>query len=322
VEISWSQVVSWALRPTLCTAVASFIAFALILIPLERWYRPTARDTSFRAGFRTDLLFWVFTPIVGKTATYAAVTAVVAGLMRMTGRELDPFSVTGWGAVGRQALWLQAIEVMLLADLIFYWTHRLFHSTPLWPFHAVHHSSEHLDWVSSMRFHPFNDIVSRVFQAVPLVLLGFAPGAVVCAIPVVVTFIVVTHANVPWTWGPLRNVIVSPVYHHWHHSSETEALDKNFAGMFVMWDYLFGTRHMPRERRPTRYGVSDAAVPTGFLALIIYPFSMIVRRIGSRRLSASPPPRPMRERIPIRTPRATDPGIQTELHSIDSPLRE
>ncbi len=271
-ELSWSQLTVWALRPTPVTAAVTFALFAAVLVPLERLCRPLVRGPARRSGLRTDLLFWVFTPLVGKAATYAAVTAVVAGLMRLTGRELDPFSGAGWGAVGRQPLWLQAIEVLVLADLIFYWTHRLFHTTRMWPFHAVHHSSEHLDWVSSMRFHPVNDIVSRVFQAVPLVLLGFAPAAVVCAIPVVVSFIVVTHANVPWTWGPLRNVFVSPVYHHWHHSTEPEAVDKNFAGVFVFWDWLFGTRYLPRARHPERYGVFDTGVPRGFLGLLAYPF--------------------------------------------------
>src|SRR5207248_824483 len=103
--------------------------FAAVLVPVERLCRPSARGATRRAGLRTDLLFWVFTPLVGKAATYAAVTAVVAGLMHLTERELDLFSTTGWGAVGRQPLWLQAVEVLVLADLIFYWIHRLFHTT-------------------------------------------------------------------------------------------------------------------------------------------------------------------------------------------------
>jgi sterol desaturase/sphingolipid hydroxylase (fatty acid hydroxylase superfamily) len=277
-EISWSQLIEWAIHPTPLAAAVSFVLFAAILGPVEWFSRAASRGPSRRSGVRTDILFWAFAPIVGKAFTYAAVTTLVAGLMQLTGRELDPFSTTGWSVVGRQPLWLQAIEVLLLADLIFYWTHRLFHTTRLWPFHAVHHSPEQLDWLSSMRFHPVNDVISRIFQGVPLVLLGFAPIAVVCAIPVVVTFIVITHADVPWTWGPLRHIFVSPVYHHWHHSSEPEAIDKNFAGVFVLWDWLFGTHYLPRDRRPTRYGVTDNDVPHGFLGLLAYPFLTRSRR--------------------------------------------
>src|SRR4051812_39069028 len=95
-ELSWSQLTAWALRPTPVTAAVALVLFAAALVPLERLYRPFAPGQRRRQGLRTDLLFWVFTPLVGRAATYAAVTAVVAGLMRLTGRELDPFSGTGW----------------------------------------------------------------------------------------------------------------------------------------------------------------------------------------------------------------------------------
>ncbi len=265
----WPLFTQWAIWPTALSAALGFGAFAVILGPAEWFHRGHTRS---RTGLRTDLLFWVFTPAVGKAITFAAVTAVVSWVMARSGRELDFTSGAGWGPVGRQPLWLQALEMLVLCDFIFYWTHRLFHTTQMWPFHAVHHSPEHLDWLSAMRFHPINDVVSRVCQAVPLVLLGFAPAAVLCAVPVVVVFVVVTHADVPWTWGPLKHIIVSPVYHHWHHSSEPEALDTNFAGIFVLWDRLFGTKYMPEGRRPRVYGLKNERAPGSFLGLLAYPF--------------------------------------------------
>jgi sterol desaturase/sphingolipid hydroxylase (fatty acid hydroxylase superfamily) len=134
-----------------------------------------------------------------------------------------------------------------------------------------------MDWLTSTRFHPINDVVSRTFQAVPLVVLGFAPAAVMCAIPVVVAFIVVTHASLPWTWGPLRYVFVSPVYHHWHHSTDRAALDKNFAGALVVWDWLFGTLYLPANRRPTAFGVLGERLPGGLIGLLVWPFRRVVR---------------------------------------------
>jgi sterol desaturase/sphingolipid hydroxylase (fatty acid hydroxylase superfamily) len=277
-DTSWELFTRWALWPTALSAVLGFAAFAVVLGPAEWFCR---RSNAPRGGLRTDLLFWAFTPLVGKAVTLAVVTGLVAALMALGGRELDITSTAGRGPVGRQPLWLQALEALVLADFIFYWVHRAFHSTSLWPAHAVHHSSERLDWLSSMRFHPINDVVSRVVQAVPLVLLGFAPVAVVCAIPVIVVFIVVTHADVPWTWGPLKHVLVSPVYHHWHHSSEPEAIDRNFAGVLVLWDRLFGTRYMPADRLPAVYGVVGEPVPGGFLGLLLYPFRAVFRLSGS-----------------------------------------
>jgi sterol desaturase/sphingolipid hydroxylase (fatty acid hydroxylase superfamily) len=80
------------------------------------------------------------------------------------------------------------------------------------------------------------------------------------------------HANVGWSFGPLRGVIVSPTYHRWHHSAEPEALDKNFAGLFTLWDRVFGTFYMPEDRRPTTFGVVGHAPPAAFLPQLVYPF--------------------------------------------------
>lgn len=88
-------------------------------------------------------------------------------------------------------------------------------------------------------------------------------------IPVVV-FIVVTHANLPWTWGP-RRVFVSPVYHHWHHSTDPAAVDRNFAGVLVLWDWLFGTPYLPAGKPPQGYGVAGGGVPEGPAGLLAYP---------------------------------------------------
>lgn len=271
-NLTWTQIAVWAARPSPLTAAIAFAAFALILWPLERWWPAKRSQPIRRSGFWTDLVFWVFTPLVGKFLTYSAVFAMAGALFALVGRELDLSSTTGWGPIGRQPLWLQAIEAFVLADFIFYWTHRCFHTTRLWPFHAVHHSSTQMDWLTSMRFHPVNDVISRLGQALPLILLGFAPVAVMCAIPVVVAFIVVTHANVPWTWGPLKYLYVSPVYHHWHHSTDEAALDKNFSGGLVVWDWLFGTLYMPANRRPHTFGVVGSTMPKNPLGLLLYPF--------------------------------------------------
>ena len=184
--VAWTDVATWAARPTVWSAAIGFLAFAAVLWPVEKLWPARRGQPIRRRGFATDLIFWAFSPLVGKVASYAVVTAVVAWLMSLGGRELDLTSATGWGPIGRFPLWVQAVGAFVVADFVFYWVHRGFHGSRLWPFHAVHHSGESMDWVSSMRFHPVNEVLSRVCQAVPLLLLGFAPAAVLCVIPVVV----------------------------------------------------------------------------------------------------------------------------------------
>ena len=160
-EWTWEGFQSWSLRPTFGTVAISFLAFAAILWPIERFWPDRSVQRVRRGGFYTDLTFWVFTPIVSKAVTYGVVVGTAEILLNWLDRPTDIFSGQGWGAIGRQPFWLQAIEAFVIADFVFYWTHRWFHTTRLWPFHAVHHSSLELDWLSSMRFRPVNDALTR-----------------------------------------------------------------------------------------------------------------------------------------------------------------
>jgi hypothetical protein len=89
------------------------------------------------------------------------------------------------------------------------------------------------------------------------------------------------HANLNWTFGPLKYVFASPVFHRWHHTLEDEGLDKNFAPTFPVLDLIFGTFYMPPGKLPARFGVHDTEFPEGFLGQFVYPF----RRSGALRAS-------------------------------------
>jgi sterol desaturase/sphingolipid hydroxylase (fatty acid hydroxylase superfamily) len=167
---------------------------------------------------------------------------------------------------------VQAFEVLLLGDLAGYWVHRLFHGRWLWPFHAVHHASRHLDWLSSVRLHPVNDVLSRLAGAVPVLLLGFPPTVLAGYVPFLTLWAILLHANVPWTFGPFRYVLASPAFHRWHHTAEDEGKDKNFAGLFPFLDVLFGTFHMPPGRPAPEVGLRQETVPEGLVAQLLYPF--------------------------------------------------
>jgi sterol desaturase/sphingolipid hydroxylase (fatty acid hydroxylase superfamily) len=67
-------------------------------------------------------------------------------------------------------------------------------------------------------------------------------------------------------------VIASPVFHRWHHTSEDEGLDTNFAGLFPFIDLAFGTFYMPADRLPTRFGLVHDEVPDGLVRQMLYPF--------------------------------------------------
>ena len=168
----------------------------------------------------------------------------------------------------------------IIADLMGYWMHRAHHTFErLWQSHAVHHSSTELNWLSSVRVHPFNEALQNAAIASPLVLLGFQTGTVAVYLPFLTLYAIFVHANVRWDFGPLRYVIATPAFHRWHHSAEADAINKNFAGLFPVTDWLFGTLYLPKGVQPTVFGVSDLAVPKGFFGQLAFP----LRRRGVKR---------------------------------------
>jgi sterol desaturase/sphingolipid hydroxylase (fatty acid hydroxylase superfamily) len=214
----------------------------------------------WRRERRVDLLWWFFTPLVSRTLTFVATAAAVI----LFGLHVRP-----WFAEQPRAL--QFLEALLAADFIGYASHRLFHRQPLWRFHAIHHSPASVDWLTAARVHPVNEIVSRLLQVVPLYLAGIDLRVLGGVVPFFTFYAIFLHANVSWDFGPLRYAIASPRFHRWHHTSEAEGLDRNFAGLFPWIDLMFGTFHMPRGREPERFGAGEA-IPAAFLGQLAWPF--------------------------------------------------
>lgn len=220
---------------------------AALFALLERFFGVLPHKSVFRRERLLDFGYWFFTPVVSHTLSSFVIAAVV---LLMGGNSATWFTA--------QAKWLQIVETLVAADLLGYLGHRAFHRRPLWRIHAVHHSSVDLDWLAATRVHPLNEIGMRLFQVVPLYLLGFRGGALAAVAPLLTIWAVVVHDNLRWDLGPLRYLITSPAFHRWHHTTEEAGLDKNFAGLFPWIDALFGTFHLPRDRQPLRFGIAVA----------------------------------------------------------------
>jgi sterol desaturase/sphingolipid hydroxylase (fatty acid hydroxylase superfamily) len=261
--------------PTLISLTIGLVVLSAVFWGIERWRPALPAQKRRAADTRVDLAYWFFTPLVTRTASRIAIGIIFIVIAASQGLTLDELRATfttrqTWAA--SLPLWVQAPLILLLADVLAYWTHRLFHARWLWPFHAIHHSSTAVDWLSSVRLHPVNDAVARVVQVLPLYWLGFNAAALAAAVPVLTFYALLLHANLSWSYGPLRYVIASPVFHRWHHTSETEGLDRNFAGLFPFIDLAFGTFYMPPGRLPQRFGITGDPVPDGLVAQLLYPF--------------------------------------------------
>ena len=176
--------------------------------------------------------------------------------------------------IASQPYVVQFVEILVVADLSEYAIHRLFHAVPLlWRFHAVHHSSEVMDWLAGSRMHLVDVVVTRALAFVPLYVLGFSPPAVYAYLVFVSFHAVFIHANVRFRFGRLAQLIATPQFHHWHHAAERAAVDKNFAVHLPVLDRLFGTYYMPTERWPVAYGIEGAPVPKDYARQLVYPFT-------------------------------------------------
>jgi len=232
-----------------------------------------------RKGWLTDVVYWFTTILLTKPFVRLMLILPLSVLILAKVTSLDVLrmgSYTGFGPLSRQPLWLQAIQIYLIVDFCGYWNHRMFHNGRWWPFHAVHHSSEDLDWLGSLRVHPVNDLVNKMAQVTPVLLMGYNPTVTLSTAPILTFYAIFLHANVNWDFGPLRSVIATPVFHRWHHSREPEAWDKNFAGLLPIWDILFGTYYMPKGRWPENFGINEP-MPGGFLAQMWEPFGRLIR---------------------------------------------
>lgn len=237
------------------------IGFA-VAWPLERVFRRHEQPVR-RPGLRTDVVHFLFTHLLQGAALLAAAAVCWVPLHL----AVIPAS-RDWLAARPPAV--VALLALLLFEVGAYAQHRAAHAWAwLWRFHAVHHSSEHLDWLAASRLHPVEGFVGGFFLAPAVIVLGFPVASLGLFTSFTTVWAILIHANVDWRLRGLDRIFPTPEYHHWHHSNEPDARDRNFG--LPLLDLLFGTWFMPAERRPARYGI-DGAMPDGWFAQLAHPF--------------------------------------------------
>lgn len=221
----------------------------------------------------TDVCYWFLIPLAARFVRIGLMVMGAAYIYNIHGAdELIKFYDDGFGPLAQMPLWAQAVTFVVVSDFLTYWIHRAYHGGGLWKYHAVHHSSEELDWISAARFHPVNIFLGTVLVDVGLLLAGISPNVMLWVGPFTTATSAFVHANLNWTLGPFKYVIAGPVFHRWHHTLANRGGSSNFAGTFPIWDLLFGTFYMPENKLPDAYGIDDQSFPESFGAQLLYPF--------------------------------------------------
>src|SRR3979411_896654 len=206
------------LGQTIAKVVPITIVLALVFSVLTHFWACNPGTQWWRKReLVTDICYWFFVPFFGRVLRIGLLVLGAGVIFRIhDADELIAFYDNGHGPLSQLPLWLQALLFLVLSDFLLYWLHRMFHGGGFWKYHAIHHSSEQLEWISAARFHPVNLFLGTIM--------------------VDVVFLRAT-----------------PVCHPWHNAALGEGGNTNFAGTFPVWDILFATFRMPESRLPNDY---------------------------------------------------------------------
>jgi sterol desaturase/sphingolipid hydroxylase (fatty acid hydroxylase superfamily) len=238
---------------------------ALIYVPLERLWPQYPKQGTFRNQWTLDVVYFMSTHLPIQILSFLVLLPATLATKYLGIPVLQQL-------IARIPWILQFFLAVVVADVAEYFIHLAFHKMPfLWRFHAVHHSSKALDWIAGSRSHFVDDTLVRGFVLAPL-MLGFSQSIILAYLIFVTLHATWVHCNFRPNAKWLEKFLVMPRYHHWHHTSQKEGIDKNFAIHFPWIDKIFGTYYYP-DVWPERYGLDGEEISPNFFGQTIEPFT-------------------------------------------------
>ena len=240
---------------------AFIIAFLERTCPYRKEWLPNRLDVA------NDVTFMVVVQVILPRLLSFFVAIKLSEYLRSNGIILDGY----WPH--RSPSFFQAVLMVLAADFLRYWLHRASHAWYLlWRLHAVHHSPHKLYWVNVGRFHPMDKALQFLLDALPFIILGISDEV----LGIYFVFYSINgffqHCNINLRLGFLNYIISGPELHRWHHSFVIKEANRNYGNNLIIWDLLFGTWFLPRDREIERLGLKNREYPLDFVSQIRTPF--------------------------------------------------
>lgn len=144
----------------------------------------------------------------------------------------------------------------IIQDFLYYWFHKASHHIHwLWAAHVVHHSSTKMNFSTAFRQSLMYPICGMWLFWLPMILLGFDPRTVFVIVAINLAFQFFVHTQIVDKLGWIEKIFNTPSHHRVHHSINSKYIDKNFAGVLIIWDKLFGTYVEEDKNHPCKYGI-------------------------------------------------------------------
>ncbi len=221
-------------------SIPAFIVLILIELAWSRRARDTPRYQHIRGYETRDTFASLSMGIINvAVAAGAKLLSIPFFAVLYEHRFVDVVAATGaWS-------WL---VLFVAEDFCYYWFHRCHHQVrALWAVHVNHHSSQHYNLSTALRQAVLTPITGPIFWA-PLALVGFPPVMILTAQAWSLLYQFWLHTESIRSLGPLEAIFNTPSHHRVHHGANVEYLDKNHAGILIIWDKLFGTFEPERKR--------------------------------------------------------------------------
>lgn len=241
---------------------ALVITWLEFFMPYRREWRPPAGEV------KNDILYMLLVQILLARLLAFAVALLLLRYAQDTQLTLGSVWVHDWPVA------LQVITMIIGAEFLRYWVHRLAHTwSPLWRLHAIHHSPDKLYWLNTGRFHPLEKTIQFLFDSLPFIVMGVS--AEVLALYFVFYAIngFFQHSNINLRFGVLNYIISSAELHRWHHARDIDESGKNYGNNVILWDLVFGSWFLPKDRQVENLGLFNDHYPMSFSDQLKTPFT-------------------------------------------------
>ena len=252
------------------------VILSLIVWSLEIMFPWRKDQPVFRKDFWIDAFFMFFNFYIFKLIIFMSFSEVTAKFFHaVIGGDVTSyalFDMSGW------SIGLQLLIFFVVTDFIQWFTHVMLHRFDIfWRFHKVHHSIVQMGFAGHLRYHWMENVFYTPIKYITVMLIGgFTPEMAYIVFYISIAIGHFNHANIGWSYGPLKYIFNNPKMHIWHHAKELPTARRfgvNFGISLSIWDYLFRKNYIPSDGRDIELGFDGIEkYPKGFFGLILSGF--------------------------------------------------